>query len=144
MNQVICKKLIKNLGEAKTIVGNFDATEVASTKSIEARNRLVFLLDEIKFLLPVLNSSFVYFLFRKFYMGGGIEGELKTNNLEQLPVPQILAYEQQPFIELADKIIQYKEDGKDTILFENQIDQLVYQLYDLTDEEIAVVEKASS
>jgi len=99
--------------------------------------------DEIKFLLPILNSSFIYFLFRKFYMGGGIEGELKTNNLEQLPVPQILKYEQQPFIELADKIIQNKKDGKDTILFEKQIDQLVYQLYDLTDEEIAIVEKAS-
>lgn len=29
-----------------------------------------------------------YFALRKYYMGGGIEGELKVNRLELLPVPK--------------------------------------------------------
>ena len=32
-----------------------------------------------------------YWLLRRFYMGGGIEGELKVNRLEALPVPTWLA-----------------------------------------------------
>ncbi len=44
---------------------------------------------EIKYLTALLNSKCIYFAMRKFYMGGGIEGELKTNNLEKIPIPQI-------------------------------------------------------
>ncbi len=38
------------------------------------------------------------------------------------------------------KTLKYKKEGKDTQALENQIDTLVYRLYDLTDEEIAIVE----
>ncbi len=38
---------------------------------------------EIKYITALLNSKCIYFAMRKFYMGGGIEGELKTNNLEK-------------------------------------------------------------
>ncbi|MDW3559380.1 type IIG restriction enzyme/methyltransferase [Helicobacter pylori] len=55
---------------------------------------------EIKYLTALLNSKCIYFAMRKFYMGGGIEGELKTNNLEKIPIPKI-TYKNQ---ELADKI----------------------------------------
>ncbi|EAL9379953.1 class I SAM-dependent DNA methyltransferase, partial [Campylobacter coli] len=45
--------------------------------------------DILKYILAFLNSDFIYLMLRKFYMGGGIEGELKTNNLEKLPIPKI-------------------------------------------------------
>lgn len=35
----------------------------------------------LKYLNACLNSSVFYFALRKYYMGGGIEGELKTNRL---------------------------------------------------------------
>jgi hypothetical protein len=41
----------------------------------------------LKYLLALLNSKTYYFALRKFYMGGGIEGELKTNRLLILPLP---------------------------------------------------------
>ena len=43
-------------------------------------------------------------------------------------------------------IFEMKQKIKEleNIEIEQQIDQLVYQLYDLTDEEIAIVEKASN
>lgn len=34
-----------------------------------------------------LVSSICYFALKKFYMGGGIEGELKVNRLLLLPIP---------------------------------------------------------
>ncbi len=38
------------------------------------------------------------------------------------------------------KILEAKQKGEDTSTLESEVDQLVYQLYDLTAEEIAVVE----
>ncbi|GAA8498733.1 class I SAM-dependent DNA methyltransferase [Helicobacter pylori] len=100
---------------------------------------------EIKYITALLNSKCIYFAMRKFYMGGGIEGELKTNNLEKIPIPQITEKNQ----ELADKItdgakqilaLKEKDPKANTQELEKEIDALVYQLYNLTDEEIKTIE----
>ncbi len=100
---------------------------------------------EIKYITALLNSKCIYFAMRKFYMGGGIEGELKTNNLEKIPIPQITEKNQ----ELADKItdgarqilaLKEKDPRANTQGLEKEIDALVYQLYNLTDEEIKIIE----
>ncbi|WRF67733.1 class I SAM-dependent DNA methyltransferase [Helicobacter pylori] len=100
---------------------------------------------EIKYLTALLNSKCIYFAMRKFYMGGGIEGELKTNNLEKIPIPKITKSNKptaDKIIALVDKILQAKEkDPKaNTQGLEKEIDALVYQLYNLTDEEIKIIE----
>ncbi|WQT20547.1 class I SAM-dependent DNA methyltransferase [Helicobacter pylori] len=100
---------------------------------------------EIKYITALLNSKCIYFTMRKFYMGGGIEGELKTNNLEKIPIPKITPQNQ----ELADKItdgakqilaLKEKDPKANTQELEKEIDALVYQLYNLTDEEIKIIE----
>ncbi|GAA8271997.1 class I SAM-dependent DNA methyltransferase [Helicobacter pylori] len=100
---------------------------------------------EIKYITALLNSKCIYFAMRKFYMGGGIEGELKTNNLEKIPIPKITEKNQ----ELADKItdgtkailaLKGKDPKANTQKLEKEIDALVYQLYNLTDEEIKIIE----
>ncbi len=48
--------------------------------------------------------------------------------------------QQQPFIELVDKILAEKKAGNDTSVLECEIDVLVYGLYGLSDEEILIVE----
>ncbi len=102
---------------------------------------------EIQYLTALLNSKCIYFAMRKFYMGGGIEGELKTNNLERIPIPKITTKNQelaQKITDCARKILQTKEkDPKaNTQELEQKIDALVYQLYNLTDEEIKIIEDA--
>lgn len=42
--------------------------------------------ENLEFLLGILCSKTYYYALRKFYMGGGIEGELKTNRLLKLPI----------------------------------------------------------
>ncbi len=97
---------------------------------------------EIKYITALLNSKCIYFVMRKFYMGGGIEGELKTNNLEKIPIPK-LRHKTNKIIVLVDKILALKEkDPKaNTQQLEKEIDALVYQLYNLTDEEIKTIEE---
>jgi hypothetical protein len=60
--------------------------------------------------------------------------------VEQIPIPQLTEQQQKPFIDLVDKILTAKKLQQDSSLYEQQIDQLVYQLYDLTAEEIAHIE----
>ncbi|MGL2445318.1 class I SAM-dependent DNA methyltransferase [Helicobacter pylori] len=100
---------------------------------------------EIKYITALLNSKCIYFAMRKFYMGGGIEGELKTNNLEKIPIPKITPQNQElahKITDCAERILKSKEkDPKaNTQELEKEIDALVYQLYHLTDEEIKIIE----
>lgn len=50
---------------------------------------------------------------------------------------------QQPIIRLVDRVLTIKNQAPsaDTSALESEIDRLVYQLYGLTDEEIAIIEK---
>ncbi|HEB9338245.1 TPA: Eco57I restriction-modification methylase domain-containing protein [Campylobacter coli] len=100
--------------------------------------------DILKYILAFLNSDFIYLMLRKFYMGGGIEGELKTNNLEKLPIPKINSKNQKIADELVnsvDEILKAKEEDKNanTQELENKINSLVYKLYNLTEDEIKII-----
>jgi adenine-specific DNA-methyltransferase len=106
-----------------------------------------------RYLLGIFNSKFFEFAFYKFYMGGGIEGEIKGEFIGRYPIPPITK-ENQP---LADQIVQKvdqilsltqspdyetnKEKQQKVKELEKEIDKLVYKLYDLTDEEIRIIEE---
>ncbi len=89
-----------------------------------------------KFVLAMLNSKFMDWFFRKTSTNNHVMGY----EIEQMPIPKIPAPDQQPFIELVDKILANKKAGIDTRELEKQIDALVYALYGLTEEEIKIVE----
>ena len=102
---------------------------------------------ESKFLLGVLNSSTI-----RFYLGliaetSGMGTSRWINNyVKEFPIPEA-AYDQQSLIiELVDQILDAKRTNPDTAVseLENTVDQLVYLLYDLTPEEIAIVEAAEN
>jgi hypothetical protein len=113
--------------------------------------------SNLKYIIGLLNSNPVTFFFRKYYSGGGLGGEgfrYKKVFLERLPIPPITDQNQSlvsKIESLVDQILaitrqkDYDPDSsaKETQKvkeFESQIDQLVYQLYDLTDEEIKIIE----
>lgn len=101
--------------------------------------------DILKYILAFLNSDFIYLMLIKFYMGGGIEGELKTNNLEKLSIPKINSKNEKladELINLVDEILKAKEqdENANTQELENKINSIVYKLYNLTEEEIKIIE----
>ena len=58
-------------------------------------------------------------------------------------IPISYPKDQKPFIKLVDKILSLKKSNPeaDTSDLEAEIDMLVYELYGLSEEEIAVIEK---
>jgi hypothetical protein len=95
----------------------------------------------IKFLNAVLNSNLIQYIIRKIAPNLGEKGmSLTKESVKLIPIPKISEEEQQPFIELVDKILQKKENNEDTTAEEQEIDNLVYRLYDLTEEEIEIIE----
>ncbi|GHS40366.1 type II restriction endonuclease Eco57I subunit R [Helicobacter pylori] len=105
--------------------------------------------EHLRYLLGMLHSKLITFAFKAFYAGGGL-GEsgyrYKKAFIERLPIPKITPQNQ----ELADKItdgakailaLKEKDPKANTQKLEKEIDALVYQLYNLTDEEIKIIEK---
>ena len=99
----------------------------------------------IKYLLALLNSTTLNFRYKSIgkQTGGGVY-EYFENGIGKLPIPNISKIQQQPFIELANKIISLKKyDPKsDTTYYEKQINKIVYNLYGLNEEEIKIIEEA--
>ncbi|GAA8433401.1 class I SAM-dependent DNA methyltransferase [Helicobacter pylori] len=106
--------------------------------------------EHLHYLLGMLHSQLVTFAFKTFYAGGGL-GEsgyrYKKAFIERLPIPQITQKNQelaQKITDCTERILKSKEkDPKaNTQELEKEIDALVYQLYNLTDEEIKIIEDA--
>jgi len=92
-----------------------------------------------RFILAVLNSKAVNYYFKFFNQTNHVPiGELK-----RIPFPFATPAQQQPIIALVDKILAAKKDNPqaDTSNDERKIDALVYDLYGLNEEEIAIIEK---
>ena len=124
--------------------------------------------ENLKFLLAFLNSTGVYKIFNFFYAGGGLEGEIKINRLEILPIPQITPQNENlanEIINLVDEILKAIEkiklyekhmptltldeklEAKENIdalndkikASDEKMDKLVFELYELTSDEIALI-----
>ncbi|WRE36054.1 class I SAM-dependent DNA methyltransferase [Helicobacter pylori] len=106
-----------------------------------------FIARDDKYLFAILNSKVMYFFMRQMASNLG-EGAFRwiKQFIERLPIPQITEKNQ----ELADKItdgakqilaLKEKDPKANTQKLEKEIDALVYQLYNLTDEEIKIIEE---
>ena len=96
-----------------------------------------------KFMLGLLNSTSIQFFMKQVAATSGM-GTLRwiNNYVKMFPIPDADYSDQEPIAKLADKILSIKANDReaDTTALESQIDQLVYKLYGLTEEEIAIVE----
>ena len=99
----------------------------------------------LRFLLGLINSKlFQFYWFKKFYDNKATFPKIKKGPLESLPIKEPTNEIVGSFSSLVNTILETKKQSPsaDTTHLESQIDQLVYQLYDLTEEEIAIVENA--
>lgn len=94
-----------------------------------------------KFIWSLLNSKLLNWYSYLFIFAKAIRTMHFDNTVtERIPIPKISSKQQQPFITLVDKILADKKTGNDTSALEREIDVLVYGLYGLSEEEIAIVE----
>ena len=105
--------------------------------------------SDVKILVGLLSSTLMTYAYKQ-YCSGTVLGnkgyQYNKHALEKLPLVKIPAAEQQFFITLVDQILDAKNTDPDADVseLEKEIDQIVYLLYDLTREEIAIVEGAEN
>ena len=96
-----------------------------------------------KFLLGILNSSTIRFYLSLVAETSGMGTSRWINNyVKDFPIPVVVHEQQTGIIEIVNQILAAKasDSDADTADLEKEIDQMVYALYDLTPEEIAIVE----
>lgn len=98
---------------------------------------------DIKYLLGVLNSRLIYFYLGLIAETSGMGVNRWINNyVKEFPIVQATVDDQKPIIKFVDRILAAKRGNPqaDTSAWEREIDQLVYQLYGLTKDEVKIVE----
>ena len=101
----------------------------------------------LKYILPFIISKVAQYFIRTFAAPrlGSTFVETKIFHLLKFRVPILSKGENKSIVDLVDKILAVKKQNPetDTKELENQIDQMVYELYGLTDAEIAIVENST-
>lgn len=100
--------------------------------------------DKCLFLTGILNSSLIEYCFSRFYCTKlGTSGiRWLAQNIVNIPIPSATSDQMQSVSSLVEQVIETKrfDPSADTSTLEYEIDQIVYQLYGLTEEEIKIVE----
>jgi hypothetical protein len=138
MAQILGTKIVVS-GMSKRPTCFYDDKGIAAGKStivvIPKRNM------NGRFLAGVINSKAMdriyHVLFGSLSLAGGYL-RFGPPQLKVLPIPKASDSDQKEIAELVQKCLDAKGIGCEEL--ENQIDQMVYKLYGLTDEEIAIIE----
>ena len=97
-----------------------------------------------QYIVALLNSNVLDFYYKKRFTlkKEDVFPEIQAYLYEQLPIATATQVQQRPIITLVDRILAVKKANPlaDTTAEEREIDRLVYDLYGLTEDEIAIVE----
>jgi hypothetical protein len=145
----------KEVFERKKILTRFVAKEIIAT--YDDKNRYyehtlhgTHISDrrfKTKYVLALFNSKLLKFYYQKTNsQGGDIFPQVRISSVENLPIKLADKAAQVVIEKLVDKILEKKQKSPtvDTTDLEHQIDELVYKIYGLTEEEIKIVEGKSS
>jgi len=126
--------------ENNSITGSVKRYSSLSREEMERLSEEV----DLRFLLAIVNSRFGFALLNA-VRGGDGNIDLNPEYLRAIPIPSATPAQQAPIVTLVDHILtaKKKDSNADTSALESKIDQLVYKLYGLTDDEIAIVEGKS-
>jgi len=111
-------------------------------KGVYCANSLNFLSMEkdinLRYLLGLMNSKLLNFIFKKFNTNSNVNG-YEINNL---PIIEADKATEKKVIALVEKILHEKpmKSGENKTILENQIDEIVYNLYGLDKQEIDIIE----
>lgn len=96
--------------------------------------------NSLKALLGIINSRLMNWYFSNSF----VDYNIKPKYIEQLPLPS--KFNSTDLEKKVEEVILKKNDNKEvnTTDLETQIDQLVYELYELTEEEIKIIENGTN
>ena len=133
---------IRNLSLKKRLIATFIKDTILCTNTL----RVITLTDknfEYRYILALLNSKLINYYFLKNFLNK----DIYAYQLATIPIKKVSKTKQQRIIKLVKKIEISKQDttkNTDTSKLENEINILVYKLYDLTEEEIKIIENETT
>ncbi|HBO74834.1 MAG TPA: type II restriction endonuclease, partial [Marinilabiliales bacterium] len=128
-------------GGSKPLKAAYDNQSLYNKESI---NNIILKDDspvKTKFILALLNSKLInWFYTMQFTNESNLTVNLSKTYLSQIPIA--LPTNETVFISIVDEILLIKKENNlaNTQALEDKLDRLIYQLYDLTQEEIKIIE----
>ena len=99
---------------------------------------------DLRYVLGLLNSKLLNYYFNSYKdEEGRAFAQVKTVDIKNLPFIEI---ESDEIIQIVEKILISKKQNPniDVALYEAQIDKIVYSIYNLSSEEVELIEKTNS
>lgn len=131
------KVLVRQLGE--NINSTFDLEGHITTQSVYCIASDDF---STKVLTSILNSSIVNFIYQNYFKEKQEFPRILLENIKELPLPKKKEKAFKLIERNVEKILNNKISHKDTSTLEQEIDNLVYKLYELTYDEVKVIDPA--
>ncbi|MDB9489640.1 TaqI-like C-terminal specificity domain-containing protein [Dolichospermum circinale CS-534/05] len=95
----------------------------------------------LKYILAIINSKLMNFYYETLNPEKGeVLAEVKKQNVEKLLIKIANNKTQLIFMQRVDEILTFQSQGKDTTALEQQIDNMVYKLYELTYQEVKIID----
>lgn len=118
-----------------------DSSFIAGKSTLVLRNPIN--KDLFEYLLAILNSKLISYYIKQSYSSLGIDGGINFSKdiVDLLPMKLISNIPQSLFFKKVKKMINASEDEKTFAIFLNDVDLMVYKLYQLTYDEVLVVDK---
>ncbi|MGB5593310.1 MAG: TaqI-like C-terminal specificity domain-containing protein, partial [Crocosphaera sp.] len=135
--------------EPKIILGRFmNKSTFAFDQEGYFNNDALYIISKVsKYIVAILNSSVLWWFLCHLctdLQNGYIQAFIE--NLSQIPIPKATDTQDEYITEIVNQIINIKNNNPnaDVSNVEEEIDDIVYELYGLTDEEIAIIEDSLS
>ncbi|MBD1214134.1 MAG: Eco57I restriction-modification methylase domain-containing protein, partial [Dolichospermum circinale Clear-D4] len=100
---------------------------------------------DYKYILAILNSKLINYIYKQLTQEESRTfAEVKPINIRKLPIIVTDLHQRHILMNIVTKILNAKKSdpNADTTALETEIDQMVYQLYNLTAEEIQIIESS--
>ena len=125
-----------------TRLSNQNGFSISQNKEFTVDSSSFAVSKDIRYLCAILNSKLVLFYFKLGSVIWGKDGiKWFGEYFDNIPIPEISPELQQPFIEKVDKILALKRENPqaNTTEIEAELDEMVFDLYELTADERAIV-----
>ncbi|MDP3913353.1 MAG: TaqI-like C-terminal specificity domain-containing protein, partial [Bacteroidota bacterium] len=136
--EAIEKIVLRQTGDS--LIASLDTTQFICMNNLHVLTNKSDSLS-LRYILALLNSSLLNFYFQ--YLNpeiGEALAEVKKETVEKLLIKE--TSNQKPFITLVDQILTTKKENSkaNTTILEQQLDEMVFKLYELTYEEVKIVD----
>ena len=123
------------------IIGNQMAFSIDSNEYVVNNACYILTGSYLEYLLSVLNSNVIkwYSYITNMNKTGVGDVQVGGQNVNLFPIPLLSDFEQEPFIKLVEEMLIKKEKNENTTVLETIIDNLIYAMYGLSEEEIQFI-----